>query len=547
MARQRRSQDDRERAARIARLGRESEVTLESVERRRTHLWAVAAALILGASGAVALSLSEQGISSVVPDAPLLRYALLALGGGFLVYAVEQERALRKLTRALFDAEILAASLQSRIQDLTTLSRVGRLVNSVLRMEEVLEMLLEAVFELTRASRGSVVFVEDDTAVVAVSAGADSPPAGTAVPIGVGVVGHVTRTREPLLITGNLREDQFPGSHPRTRAGSSICAPMIVDGTVLGVLTVERPTDAAAFTEIELRSVALFAEQAATAVLNARRYEDQRSTVERLADALERRGEFVAALVHELRTPLTAILGYSRVLETRGDRIDEASRDTMIGAITNQSERLSGMIDQILKVATVDAGADLRRAELQITGIVEDAIEATLAAAAAQGDQQRDVSLEAPDELPVVHGDADAMLRVFENLLMNAVKYSAAGSPIEVRVEAPAGDGGEVEELVVHVRDHGSGIAPDELPHIFERFRHSDEVAGSAGLGLYLVRSLVAAHGGRVTVDSELGVGSTFHVILPTLHADPAADDVPDVEEQPDDPATVGAWSARSA
>jgi signal transduction histidine kinase len=114
-----------------------------------------------------------------------------------------------------------------------------------------------------------------------------------------------------------------------------------------------------------------------------------------------------------------------------------------------------------------------------------------------------------------VIGDGQALRHVFGNLLDNAVKYSPPGSPIEVRLSPAEG------QLAVEVTDHGEGIAPEEVPHVFERFR---QVPGGArrgvGLGLYIARTLVTAHGGRISVVSAPGEGSTFRVELPIGSAD---------------------------
>ena len=498
-----------ERALVVERLPAERELSLERVERRRTNLWIVAGLFIIAASAAVGLTLSSE--SDFLPDRPALRWALSALAVAFLLYVVEQERTLRRLTRALLDAEVLAASLQGRIRDLTTLSRVGRLVNSVLTMDEMLDLLLDAVTELTGAGRASVSFLEDDGLRIAASRGTDVPVAGTHVPLGAGVSGWVAQHREPVLITGRLADSQFPGHHPReTERGSSVVAPLVAEDAVLGVLSVERGADAAPFTEVEMRSVALFADQAATAVLNARRYDEQRHTAERLADALERRGDFVATLVHELKTPLTAIVGMSQLLASRGADLPPDRREGVLATLRDQSMRLSGMVQEILQVASADAGADLRREHLDLEEVVVTAVDAAQAVAGARENGRRPIQVRFPEDAPLVPGDPEALRRVVLNLLENAIKYSPAGSPIDVSGHL-VGD-----ELEVRVSDRGRGIPPGEIATVFERFRRTaDRSSGGVGLGLYIVRSLVTAHGGRVWVDSDVGHGTTFGVALP--------------------------------
>ena len=118
------------------------------------------------------------------------------------------------------------------------------------------------------------------------------------------------------------------------------------------------------------------------------------------------------------------------------------------------------------------------------------------------------------DEPVMVWGDQDALHHVFENLLENAVKYSPPGSPVEIELVR------EERAVVVAITDHGSGIADEDLPFVFERFRQSGPTSsGGVGLGLYIVRTLVQAHGGVVSVRSRVGEGSTFSVSLPVRHA----------------------------
>lgn len=497
--------------ARISRLNPETDVTLEHVERQRAHLWTVAAVFILVSSITVAVALSAGRLDEILPDSPALQFALIGLGVAFVLYVVDQERNLRRLTRALFDAEILAASLRSRVQDLTTLSRVGQLVNSVLTMEEVLEVLLDAVFELTEAAKGSVLFLEDEKLRVAVSAGTNAAPRGVTVDRDRGIAGWVVTNREPLLITGRLDEDQFPGhqGHQGT-PGSSISAPMMAGDDLIGVLSVERSPDSEPFNEVQLRSVSLFAAQAATAVMNARRYEEQRRTAEELADALERRSEFVATLVHELKTPLTAIVGFSNLLIQRAQDLSQDMRDQMVTSVRDQAERLRLMVEEVLRVASADAGAELSRAPVDLEEVVRASAANVRGVAVAREGTKRDIEIAIEADLPQVYGDRDALERITQNLLENAVKYSPAGSSIEVEVTSV--DSG----VQLSVTDHGDGIAKEELEDIFERFRRVTRGKESGvGLGLYIVRSLVAAHGGEVWAESEVGTGSTFYVSLP--------------------------------
>lgn len=268
---------------------------IDAVERRRAHLWVVTALLLLASASAVILLFygrAEGGVDELLPEVPFLRYAFLALAIAFMLYVIDQERRLRRLTRALFDERVLTAGLQARIADLSTLTKVGRVVNSVLTLEEVLEVILTSAFELTGSTSGSVMLRDGDRLRVAASAGEKPAPTDTYIELGSGVAGWVAEQREPILITGKLAADQFPERDGRSRrgrsSGSSVIAPLIAGGELLGVLAVERPPGSQPFTETQMRSVALFAEHAATAVSNAYRHGPGRAAPGRLNRARTR-------------------------------------------------------------------------------------------------------------------------------------------------------------------------------------------------------------------------------------------------------------------
>ena len=472
--------------------------TLADIERRRAQLWLIAMVVL----GALSLAVSVHA----------LRIGALGFALAFALYVGDQERRLRRATAQLVDERALTTALRARIADLATLTKVGRVVNSVLSLEEVLESLLHAAFELTGSTTGSVMLLEHGRLVVVASAGQGAAPTEAHMDVGAGVAGWVAAQREPIAVTGRLAPGQFGGSPDRSRdQGSSICAPLIVGGDLLGVLAVERAVATpVAFTEPELRAVAIFAEHAASAVSNALRYEDERRSVDRLAIALERRSEFVATLVHDLKTPLSVVLGFLGILEDRWDTLDEGRRADVLNAMRNQATRLREMVDEVLRTSSADAGRELQREPVELTGLLTELASSFATIALERQGVERPIDLDLPTTPVTVWGDPEALRHVFENLIENAVKYSPSGSPIVLRV---LNDEGVVS---VDVSDAGDGIAPDELPHVFERFRQGSSArAGGVGLGLYIVRTLVNAHAGRVTVRSTPGHGTTFTVSLP--------------------------------
>jgi signal transduction histidine kinase len=491
---------------------REDLPTLEAIERRRGQLWIVASLLMLAASLAVFLLIVTPDAAEAVPDSLGIRLGFAGASIAFLLYVFDQERRLRRLADALVRERVLSAALTARVRDMSTLSRVGQVVNAVLSMREVLEVVLEGAFELTGASRGSVMLLEDSELSVSVSAGDNPAPVGSRQAMGEGVAGWVATHREPLLITGDLQEDQLPGlrSHPST-GGSSVCAPMVLGDELVGVLALERTDDGQAFTEWDMRAVTLFASHAATAVSNSRRYEQERENVERLTQLVESRSESVATMVHDLKGPLASVIGFAQLLRQRDD-MEPEMRSDFAARIEQGGKRLLGMIDGVLEGASNDARLDIRRDPVDVQGLVYELADLTVTMAQGRDGMVRPVVVTCDVDEAMLRVDEAALRSILVNLLENAVKYSPPESVIEVGLYRSD------RELRITVRDEGQGIPPDEVDSVFDRFRRRSSQGtahAGVGLGLYIVRSLAQAYGGRIDVRSTLGRGTTFTVAFP--------------------------------
>lgn len=222
--------------------------------------------------------------------------------------------------------------------------------------------------------------------------------------------------------------------------------------------------------------------------------------------------EFVANVSHELKTPLTSIQGFAQAI-LDGTAVTPQEREHAAQIIFDESGRMYRLVLDLLDLARLETGtADLKRAELDLGLLVTTVVGRFDLQARSAG-----VTLEvfpSPQGLPALPGDGDRLAQVFTNLVENALKFTPAGGKITVQIARQAG-GAEVQ-----VQDSGAGIAPEALPHIFDRFYQADLARSGgenhgAGLGLAIAWEIVAAHGGKIIVRSAPGQGSLFSVWLP--------------------------------
>jgi heavy metal sensor kinase len=230
--------------------------------------------------------------------------------------------------------------------------------------------------------------------------------------------------------------------------------------------------------------------------------------LERAVDALRR---FTADASHELRTPLTSIQGSVQVALSR-PRSTEDLRETL-AEVMEESEWMLHLVDGLLTLARSEEGSPiLPREPVDLHTLLEDAIEVGQLLA---GPKPVDVRADLSDSL-VVHGSAGQLRQVFLNLVSNAVKFTDSGRVTVSARRVQEGDGANWVE--VRVSDTGVGITPTELPRVFDRFYRGDAARarpGGTGLGLAIAKLLVEQHGGRIDVQSRVGQGSEFRVLLP--------------------------------
>ncbi|MGC8950425.1 ATP-binding protein [Chloroflexus sp.] len=240
-------------------------------------------------------------------------------------------------------------------------------------------------------------------------------------------------------------------------------------------------------------------------------------TRERESDRLK--DEFIGIVSHELRTPLTSILGYTEILINRQDLDSESQREFLL-TVSNEADRLHKMVKDLLDVSRLEAGVvKLNRWAMGLWQVIE---ELTLQLHTQLVQHKLLIDMRTP--LPPVFADRDKVKQIIVNLLSNAIKYSPEGTEIQLTVrqaeasDLPAGHP-PGQWMLITVQDQGIGIGPEDQARLFERFHRVDNSntrqKSGVGLGLYITRLLVELHGGRIWVQSTVGVGSSFSFTLP--------------------------------
>ncbi len=333
--------------------------------------------------------------------------------------------------------------------------------------------------------------------------------------VGEGIIGGVAATVASVDGNRELAAAGDPDGLAALDLGWILAVPILAGGRLLGVLA-SAGRDGTAPSEQIRRMAEAVAERAGPALQNAQLWSDLQERMSREQAAQRIKDDFLSIVSHELRTPLTSIQGYSQLLEgrLRTDRDGESKEMAHLRVIRSQVGRMRRLVDDLLDVSRIDrrGGVSIETVDFDLAAQVREAV-----ARVRRENRDREIEVTAPEALGV-HADQDRIDQVLSNLLENAVKYSPDGGPIAVTVERR---GGEVE---VRVADAGVGIPAEHRENVFERFYQADDDAGrrrfgGLGLGLYISRAIIDAHGGRIwaAANADAGHGSIFGFRIPRV------------------------------
>jgi signal transduction histidine kinase len=416
----------------------------------------------------------------------------------------------------------LRRALEAKVAQLEALGEVGDAIASSLDLDEVLNRVVAHAVRMTGTDGGSIMEYDQDDESFAVRAAYGSSDEL------LDALRHI-RIRADSTLVGRAALDGRPlqvadlsvtelDDHLRILYDdgwrSVLAVPILRDGRMLGALVVRRRTTGG-FTDDVVDLLETLASQSALAIVNARLFRELETKSAELEVASRHKSEFLASMSHELRTPLNAVIGFSEVLLDRlfGDLNER--QEEYLHDIRSSGRHLLELLNEILDLSKVEAGQmTLEPTRFSVPTALEYALSLVRERAAAHAVA---LELDVTDDVGSIEADELRFKQVVLNLVSNAVKFTQDGGHVSVTCRR-VGD-----EVQVEVSDDGMGIPPEDQARIFESFQQGGRGAPreeGTGLGLTLCRRLVELFGGRLWLESEVGVGSTFGFSIPASRRD---------------------------
>ena len=337
-------------------------------------------------------------------------------------------------------------------------------------------------------------------------------------PLGVPSVVRTRRSQVVFPVTDEMliKSARSPKNLAILRAleiGSFMTLPLLARDQVLGAITYVSPNHGDSFSERDLDLAEDLATRCAIAIDNSRLLHTAEAAQAEAEEANRVKMQFLSTMSHELRTPLNAIAGYAELLETgvRGPLTEVQLAD--VRRIQANQRHLLGLVESVLSYAKIDAGRiQFSLEDVPLASVLTEVDSIIAPLAEENGVTCAGCGPEAGDDL-TVYADADKLRQILINLLANAIKFCGRGGRIEVTHQVTD------DKVEIRVADTGPGIAPEYQERIFEPFTQVDQgytqTRGGTGLGLAISRELAHGMGGELSVESEIGQGSTFALTLP--------------------------------
>ncbi len=387
------------------------------------------------------------------------------------------------------------------------LMEISRQLNSTLDLGALLNLITSAAVELTGTEEASIMLLDPSSGELRFEAASNlsgSAMAAIPVPLEGSLAGWVVTHGEPELVTDARGDSRWYGNVDKTTrfyTRNLLAVPMKVQNKVIGVVEAINKRGDTSWTQDDVNTLIMLANQAGIAIQNARLFQQS---------------DFIAEMVHELRTPLAALKA-SATLLTRPTLPPERRID-IIATIQEETERLTELTTAFLDLARLESGrVRLEREPFNIRHLAEECIGVVEPQAA-----ERQIQSVLRGSEIAVQADRGKIKQVLLNLLTNAIKYNRENGMIYCAIQLPEDTPlCPPNHALISVRDTGRGISPEDQQHVFEKFYRVADTAGyttGTGLGLSIAKRIVEAHGCEMNLSSILGDGTTFYFTLPLAH-----------------------------
>jgi len=402
----------------------------------------------------------------------------------------------------------LKEKLEGAYYKTKTLYDIAQAVTSTLNFTEVLNTIVQQATKAMNAKACSIRLLDQEKRQLWIGAAyglSQEYLSKGAVDLDKSLIDRGALRGKPVSVLDVTKDPgfQYPEEAKKEGIRSVLCVPLIVREQPIGVLRLYTG-EIHRFTEEEVEFLSALASQGAVAIENARTYQ-------RLEELEQAKSEFVFTVAHELKSPVAAIQSILRVLlEGYAGEIYEKQKE-LIARAEKRLISLQSLIRDLLALGALKGALpELKKTEVILNGVIKRIVETVTPEAE---EKKITMELELPEKLVTIKGNEEDFERLISNLLENAVKYTPPQG--KVQLQLTLGD----HELQIMVSDNGIGIPPEALPRIFDEFfraKNAKEMGQEGtGLGLSLVKHIVERYGGKIEVNSKLGAGSTFKVVLP--------------------------------
>ena len=415
----------------------------------------------------------------------------------------------------------LLSELRESLQQQTATAEVLKTISrTAFDLQRVLQTLLENAAHICGAKHG-IIFRYDGESCRA--AAAYNAPPGTLElwqrhPLRAGrstTVGRALLERRPVQIPDVQADPEydFPEAQKLSGFRTVMVVPLLRDGLPLGAIGLWK-TAVAPFTDKQIELLTTFADQAVIAIENVRLFDEIQDKSHQLAEASQHKSQFLANMSHELRTPLNAIIGVSEMLREDAEALkqDTEPLDRVLGA----GRHLLALINDLLDLSKIEAGRmELALSPFAVEPLINDVVKTIEPLAAKNGNQ---VAVQCDGEIGTMHADQMRLRQALLNLMSNANKFTERGT-ITIDARHRQENGGDW--ITLAVTDTGIGMTPEQMGKLFQEFSQASSSTaskyGGTGLGLVISRRFCQMMGGDITVESEVGRGSTFTIRLPRI------------------------------